>query len=567
MVEKRKAILITVSLSLALTAYSIVFAKPDSLFKKGIVVSKNPEASKVGAYILSKGGNAVDAAVATGYAIGAIEPSGSGLGGGGFALIYMADTKEIKSIDFRVRAPQNINKGKEKIDFRNGPTASGTPGELAGYEYLRQKYGNLSRKEILEPVIALAKKGAPVTKKLHNGILDRRQYIEKYNSNSEIFLPSGKVPEVGYILKRPELAKTLELISQKGAEEFYRGNLAKKIASDIQKAGGILTIKDLNNYKVYEVKPVCGTYRGEKKICSFPPPSSGGVAIIEALNILENFDMPKYDYKSPERLHYLIESLKFSFRDRALSLGDPRFNKINTEKITSKEYAKSIADLIKNTQKAVSSDKINLGNEKFETTHFTVVDKWGNIAALTVSLNGSFGSAFEIPKTGIIMNNTLDDFSQEDFRPNQFGLIGNNLNSPEPYKTPLSSMSPTIVFDKNNQPVLALGSPGGPTIISGVLNTLLAFLDQKMPLKDAVSAGRVHHQWMPDVVYSEKSLIDEKTQKILEKQYGYKFPQDNNNLWSKAYWYVQAVQLDSAQKTLTGASDPRSEQGMCFQDN
>ena len=552
-----------------------VFAKPVTKFQRGVAVSKNPDASQVGAYILSKGGNAIDAAIATGYAIGAIEPSGSGLGGGGFALIYSADKKELRAIDFRERAPQNILKFKDKIDFKNGPTAAGIPGEVAGYEYLRQHYGRLSRKEILAPVIELAKVGSPVTKKLHSGIFDKKLLIEKYNADKEIFLPGGRVPEVGETLKRPDLVKTLELISQKGADEFYKGNLARKIASDTQKAGGIITPDDLKNYKVYEVKPVCGTYRGNK-ICSFPPPSSGGVCILEALNILENFDMPKYGHKDPERLHYLIEALKFSFKDRALKLGDPRFNKIPAEELISKDYAKTIAEQIKLNSLPrhgfapprndnVSSTHTNTGNEKPETTHITVVDNQGNIAAITVSLNGSFGSCFEIPGTGIILNDTLDDFAQNDAKPNQFGLVGNKFNAPEPGKTPLSSMSPTIVFDKDNNPILALGSPGGPTIISGVLNTLLAKLDQKMSLEDAVSAGRVHHQWNPDIVFSEKTLIDENTQKTLEEKYGYKFPEKGEHLWSKAYWYVQAVELDPAKHILTGASDPRAEQGVSYQ--
>lgn len=562
--KKNLRLLISI-LFLAVITYCGVYAKTFSKFEKGVVVSKNPAASKIGAYVLSKGGNAIDAAVATGYAIGAIEPSGSGIGGGGFALIYIADTKELKAIDFRERAPENIIKYKNKIDFKNGPTAAGIPGEIAGYEYLRQKYGTFSRQEILKPVIKLAIEGAPVTKKLHNGIVERREYIEKYNSDKQVFIPNGRVLEVGEILKRPELAKTLKIISSKGVNEFYKGALAKKIVADIQKAGGIFIFDDFKNYKVYEIQPVCGTYRGEHKICSFPPPSSGGVCILEALNILENFDMPKHSYKSPERLHYLIEALKFSFRDRALMLGDPKFNKIPTEKMISKDYAKIIATQIKSSLKAIPSNKINLGNEKFETTHFTVVDKWGNIALITVSLNGSMGSCSEIPGTGIILNNTLDDFSQDNFKPNQFGLIGNSLNIPEPGKTALSSMSPTIVFDKNNQPILALGSPGGPTIISGVLNTLLAKLDAKMTVQEAVLAGRLHHQWIPDIVYSERTLIDENTQKNLTKKYNYKFPEADNNLWSKSYWYVQAVELDSTKRLLIGASDPRAEQGVCYQ--
>ncbi|MEI7474013.1 MAG: gamma-glutamyltransferase [bacterium] len=531
-------------------------------FSQGVVVSKNEIASKVGADILAKGGNAIDAAIGTGYTIGVVEPQGSGIGGGGFALIYLAKTKKLIAVDFRERAPQNIN--KYPYEFRIGPKAAGIPGTVAGLEYLRKKYGKLDRKQDIEPVIKVARQGFPVNKTLNYAITVQQENIRKFESTKKIYLPNDKVPQIGDVIKQIDLANSLEKIEKGGTQEFYEGGLAKTITDEAQKVGGFLTLNDLKNYKVHEVQPICSTYRG-KKICSFPPPSSGGVCIIEALNILENFNMPSYQYTSPERIHYVIEALKFSFADRATKLGDPRFNKdLNINELTSKDYAKKIAERIKTSEKAIPSSKVYETAEKPQTTHFTVADKDGNIVAMTMSLNGHLGSKFVVPDTGILLNNTLDDFSLPDSKPNQFGLIGNDKNFPAPDKTPLSSMSPTIVFD-NDKPVLALGSPGGPTIISAVFNTLLAYIDNQMTVEQAVAAGRVHHQWMPDEVYAEKSLIDEKTQKTLEDKYNYNFPKDNKSVWSRFYWNIQAIELNQNKQSLKGVSDPRTEQGVVYE--
>lgn len=568
------------SLLLSLYLFSTALANAKDLFKSGVVVSKNEIASKVGADILRKGGNAIDAAVGTGYALGVVEPNGSGLGGGGFALIYLAKTKELKAIDFRERAPEKIN--CFPYEFINGPKAGGVPGTVAGFEYLRKNYGVLKREDILNPVIKISKYGFPINKSLYSAIEKRKDILSQYKSSSSIFLPNNKVPVQGQILKQPDLAKTLSIISQKGEDVFYKGILAKKIVSGIQSNGGIINLNDLKNYKVYELKPICNTYRGKYKVCSFPPPSSGGVCILEGLNILSNINLTSFKYNDPERIHYVIEALKFSFADRAISLGDPRFVNNPVSQLISPEYAQNIANRIKNSNKATPSTEIkpvfvepqepskllsynNLGNEKPETTNLTVADKEGNIAVVTISLNGPLGSAFVIPKTGIMLNDTLDDFSQPNYKANIFGLIGNEKNFPMPGKTPLSSMSPTIVFDNQNKPVLALGSPGGPTIISAVFNTLLAVLDHNMSVDEAVNAGRVHHQWYPDHVYYESTLVDKFTKRELIQRYGHIFPEIDKAVWKKFYWSVEAISFDWNNFKLTGASDPRVEQGLVYE--
>jgi gamma-glutamyltranspeptidase/glutathione hydrolase len=547
-----------------------LFAKTN--FQRGVVVSKNEIASQVGAQILAKGGNAIDGAVATGYALSVLEPKNAGIGGGGFALVYIAKTKELKAIDFRERAPEEIN--QHPYDFRDGPKSAGIPGTVAGFEYLRKNYGKKSRSEILSPVIKIAREGFSLNKTSQGGIEVRQSILKSFPASAQTFLPAGLVPQVGDIIKEPDLAETLQKIKDKGEDEFYKGNLAQTIATETQKAGGFMKFSDLQNYKVYELQPICGNYRSEYKVCSFPPPSSGGVCLIEALNILENFNLPSLDYRSAERLHYLIEALRFSFADRANKLGDPRFAQIATSELTSKEYAKQIAQRILQSKKAIPSDAVfqklkTRGKEglpeKPETTHFTVADKEGNIVAITFSLNGPLGSGFVVPGTGILLNNTLDDFSLPSAQPNQYGLLGSDLNAPQAGKTPLSSMSPTIVFNKDNQPILALGSPGGPSIISAVLNVLLAVIDHKLPIEEAVAAGRLHHQWKPDDVYAEKDLVDKKTENELKKVYNHKFPRPESAVWKRFYWTVEAVNLNWKERKLTGASDPRAEQGLVYE--
>jgi len=532
------------------------------MFTEGVVVSQHPLATEVGTEVLQDGGNAIDAAVATAYALSVVAGNGSGLGGGGFALIYLAKEQKTIAVDFRERAPLSINRKSLAL---NGPRAGGIPGQVAGLEHLRSRYGSKTRQDLLSRPISLAKNGFPIESLLHNGIKRKQKVLKAFPSSAKVFLDKeGQVPPIGYQLRQPDLAGTLEAISRYGSETFYDGKLARRIARGIQDNGGLIGLEDLQRYKVYEERPICGTYRNKYRICSFPLPSSGGICLVEALNILENFDLPSLEYKDPQRLYYIIETLKHVFYDRASKLGDRRFvDVLPVEELTSKEYAKEIASEIRQGKLNMSDTvSLNKSTESNETTHFTVVDKQGNIVSITSSLGGALGSGFLIPGTGILFNNTLDDFSLPSGKVNQYGLLGNKFNHPAPQKTPLSSMSPTIVFDnESKKPILALGSPGGPTIISAVLNVLLARLDQQMTIKDAVESGRVHHQWKPDIVFSEKSIINETCQKELQDKYGYSFPKGEDDIWVRFYWAVQAIELDRTNRKITGIVDPRSPYG------
>jgi len=551
-------------------------------FLRGVVVSKNPIASQLGSKILEQGGNAIDAAITTGYALGVVEPNGSGIGGGGFALIYLAKSKQIKAIDFRARAPIRI-KTLTRGNFLSGPKASGIPGTVKGLEYLRKNYGTKTRAELIDPVISVAKKGIPVNRTLQKGIIKKQEVLKKYPSSRQVYLSDllKEPPGLGEILKQLDLAGTLEKIRDGGWESFYLGEIADSIVIGNQSYGGIIGYEDLEAYRVFEREVICGLYRGEYKICSFPPPSSGAVSLIEALNILENFNLGSLSYKSPRRIYYLTEALKFVFEDRSENLGDPDFNRLNFYHLLSKNYAQALAKEIrkqelmpKKTRKSRKT-KTSLNSvflENRETSHYTVVDKEGNIASVTLSLNGPLGSAFVVPETGILLNNTLNDFSFPQ-RINRstvynFGLADGKINYPAPLKTPLSSMSPTIVFDNPTQePILALGAPGGPTIISAILNVLVNYLDHKMSLEEAVLVGRVHHQSKPDHVYYEEKLISPTVKKYLKKKYNYVFPEEENKIWKDFYWSVQAVELNQRNKRLKGVSDPRSEQGLFYERN
>jgi gamma-glutamyltranspeptidase / glutathione hydrolase len=563
------------ALFVGLAADLVVQAKatPKPWFRRGVVVAQNKLASDAGAEVLAKGGNAADAAFTTAYTLAVVSPNGSGLGGGGFALVYTKKSNTLTAIDFRERAPAGVN--EVDYEFVEGPKAAGIPGTVRGLEYLQAKYGKINFKDLLQKPYEYASEGFLLNSAMSEAINKKREVLKKFTNSREVFLAQEQaVPK--QVLVQKNLANTLKQIQLNGANSFYSGATAKELSQSIAQAGGIITEADLKNYQVHELEPVCGSYRGEYKVCSFPLPSSGGVCLLESLNILENFDLKSKPINSPERIHWVVEALKFSFADRSSKLGDPRFNKIDSASLLSKNRANYIAEIIKKEAKAIPSPSLiellekppavrpkKHVHEREETTHFTVVDKEGNIVVITTSLNGSLGSGFVAGKTGVLMNNTLDDFSIP-ASSNQYGLVGSDLNAPMPGKTPLSSMTPTIIFDKNNMPILALGSPGGPTIISAVLNVILAYFDGSKDLQEAVSAGRVHHQWMPDKVFAERELLDPNTQSALAHDYGYEFPQAHNSAWKRFYWSVQAAELNWQRRQIIGVSDPRTEEGLSY---
>jgi gamma-glutamyltranspeptidase/glutathione hydrolase len=492
------------------------------------VASRHHLATDIGMKVLEEGGNAIDAAVAIAFALSVVNPSAGNIGGGGFMLIHLKENEENIAIDYRERAPskafetmyQDQNGKVIKGLSLNSILASGVPGTISGMFYALENFGSRKMKDLINPSINLARNGFILSDFQAKNL---NKYKAKFSQNKDakkIFTrPNGFVE--GDKLIQKDLANTLEKISKNGKEEFYSGETAKKISNFFESKNGILFFKDLKEYKLRILDPVCGTYR-EYKICSMPPPSSGGIALIQMLNILENDDLNKFDHNSEDYLRLLISSMDYAFHDRAKFLGDPDFFNVPQKKLTSKKYAKDIYKLI---EKKKSPPKIKIDIiEGEETTHFSVLDKWGNAVSNTYTLNTAYGSGIIPSGTGILMNNEMDDFSSKPGYPNAYGLVGSEANKIEPNKTPLSSMTPVIVFLKD-KPLLITGSPGGSTIISTVLQEILNVLDFKMTLKESSEKSRVHFQHLPDLVFHEKfelGLLEnlKKDKKVINRKLG-----------------------------------------------
>ncbi len=492
------------------------------------VASRHHLATDIGMKVLEEGGNAIDAAVAVAFALSVVNPSAGNIGGGGFMLIHLKENKENIAIDYRERAPSKSfetmyqDQNGKVIDglSLNSILASGVPGTISGMFYALENFGSRKMRDLINPSINLARNGFIISDFQAKNL---NKYKTKFNQNKDakkIFTrPNGFVE--GDKLIQKDLANTLEKISKNGKEEFYSGETAEKISNFFESKNGILSFKDLKEYKLRILDPVCGTYR-EYKICSMPPPSSGGIALIQMLNILENNDLNKLDHNSEDYLRLLISSMDYAFHDRAKFLGDPDFFNVPQKKLTSKKYAKDIYKLI---EKKKSPPKVKIDIiEGEETTHFSVLDKWGNAVSNTYTLNTAYGSGIIPSGTGILMNNEMDDFSSKPGYPNAYGLVGSEANKIEPYKTPLSSMTPVIVF-LNDKPFLITGSPGGSTIISTVLQEILNVLDFKMTLKESSKKSRVHFQHLPDLVFHEKFEEDllenlKKEKKVINRKLG-----------------------------------------------
>jgi len=524
----------------------------------GMVVSQRKIASEVGAKILKDGGNAVDAAVATGLALAVVLPRAGNIGGGGFMIIHLKDKNETIAIDYREKAPSGAfrdlfldeegNYDKKKAQF--SLLSAGVPGSVAGFHHALINYGTLSWEEILKPAIKLAEEGFEIPHDLANTLASKR-YRARLSSNeaaAKVFYKEDKSLYVaGEILIQKDLARTLKLLSELGPDAFYKGEIAELIVKEMQKNGGLITLQDLKNYNIVEREPLVGDYK-DYKIVSMPPSSSGGTHLIQMLNMLEEFPIKEMGFGSAESIHILAEVMKRAYADRSKYLGDTDFYKVPSS-LTSKEYAKSLNVFISG-DKVTPSDEVSPGNpypyESPDTTHFSVMDSLGNAVSNTYTLNFSYGSGMMIPGTGMLINNEMDDFSSKPGTPNGYGLLGSEANAIEGNKRPLSSMTPTIIF-KNNEPYMVFGSPGGSRIITTVLQVALNVMDHDMNIAQAVHSPRIHHQWLPEVLMIESGFGPD-TERLL-KEKGYKlYP-------STTMGSVQAIMKEG--DYFYGSADPR----------
>ncbi len=524
-----------------------------------MVASAEAHASQVGVDILKQDGNAVDAAVAVGFALAVTFPEAGNLGGGGFMVIRMADGRTT-TIDFREKAPAAattdmfLDSSGTFVPAlsQEGYLSSGVPGSVAGLLLALQRYGSMSRRSVIAPAESLAREGFVVSGRFASDLNNVLRWAAKYPSTKIAFRPPAAEWAEGDRLRQPDLAGTLRRIITDGDAGFYRGETAECIARQMKSNGGLITAEDLRAYRAVERPPVRGTYRGYDVI-SMGPPSSGGVLLLELLNLLEPYDLRAKGFNSSATISLMAEAMKLAYADRAEFLGDPDFFPVPTDRLISKAYAAERRALI-DTTAATPSDSIRHGviplPERTQTTHYSVVDRWGNAVSVTTTLNGWFGNGIVVSGTGMLLNNEMDDFSAKPGAPNQFGLLGGTANAVQPGKRMLSAMTPTIVL-KDGYPWLITGSPGGSTIITTVLQCILNVIDHGMPIQEAVDAPRIHHQWRPDTLWYELRGLPRDVVTGLEKR-GYTVVQR-----SGTQGWVEAILIDRKNGWYFGASDPR----------
>jgi len=536
----------------------ILFISCDNgIYKNGMVVSAKHEASKVGIDILKKGGNAFDAMVATDLALAVVYPNAGNLGGGGFMVYRLSDGKN-GSLDFREKAPINsvsdmyLDSNNDVIKglSQNGALAIGVPGTIAGLFEIHKKFGSLPIKELFKPAIDLANNGYRLTSKQVNTINNYKDLIIELNDSIPLF---NKVFKEDDLFINKSLGNTLSLISKKGVDEFYRGEIAKKLSSYIIKKGGIITQEDFALYKPVWRETLELKYK-DLNIISMGPPSSGGIVLGQILKMIENYNLIELGHNSEEYVQLLVEAEKISFADRSRYLGDPDFNYIPTNELLDSDYLKSRFKSFSfdSIQKSQDIDPGNiLINESNETTHYSIVDKFGNAVSVTTTLNGNYGSKLIPSELGFFLNNEMDDFSIKPGSPNMYGLIGGKTNSIEPEKRMLSSMTPSII-ELNGKLSMVLGSPGGPTIITSVLQTVLNFYEFGFDMQKSVDASRFHHTWLPDKIFYEKNILSNKIKDSLLKK-GYIF---NPNY--SVIGRVDAIHIDKNQ-IFYGGADKRGD--------
>jgi len=542
--------------------------------ERGMVVSVHELASRAGVQMLQAGGNAVDAAIATGFALAVVHPAAGNIGGGGFMLIRMHDGAA-HFVDYRETAPGKATatmyqdeKGEVIPNLsRLGYKAVAVPGSVKGMVHAQTRYGKLTLKQTIAPAIRLAREGYALSWGDARAMSDDTG-LAQFADSRRIFQNDGKGWRAGDIFRQPELARTLERIAA-DPEDFYRGRMAREIAEFVQAGGGLITVEDLANYEVREREPVRGTYRGSE-ILSAPPPSSGGIALIETLNILEGYDIAKAGFRSAESIHLITEAYRRAFYDRAQYLGDPQFSDVPVMELMDREYAAAWRKSI-DPQRASRSAALERpptsprlmqyaaehpvfapARESTDTTHYSVVDEQGNAVSVTTTINGSFGSKVTVGSLGFLLNNEMDDFSAKAGAANMFGLIQSEENAVGPNKRPLSAMTPTIVL-KDGKLWLVLGSPGGPTIITTVVNILIGVVDFGLDIQQAVNAPRFHHQWVPDRILLERDRHSPDTVRLLEAM--------GHSISFGGRGDGECIQIDLQTGLRLGASDIRNENG------
>jgi gamma-glutamyltranspeptidase/glutathione hydrolase len=548
----------------------VTIAREPVRARHGMVASTNDLASQVGVEVMKRGGNAVDAAIAVAFALAVTHPAAGNLGGGGFMMIRLKNGRTT-AIDYREMAPaaahRNVylDKNGNLIEGEGGSLvgyrAAGVPGTVRGMELALKKYGSgkLTWAQLIEPARQLAAGGFTVTYSLERSLYGNRKYLEQYAETKRIYLKDGRFYKEGEVFRQPELAATFSRLQRNGPNEFYEGETARLITADMQRNKGLMTIDDLRGYVAKERAPLRGTYRGYE-IISMPPPSSGGAVLIEMLNILEGYDLPKLEANSSDRYHLMAEAMRRAFADRAEYMGDADFVKVPLTGLIDKAYATTLRGTI-NMDRASTSTEVRAGRpagyESEQTTHFTVVDADGNAVANTYTLNNSYGSAAVAKGTGVLLNDEMDDFAAKPGTPNLYGLIQGERNAVAPKKRPLSAMTPTIVLRKDGSLWFTVGSPGGPTIINTVLCVITNVIDYDMNIQQAIDFPRVHHQWLPDELVGEPFGLSGDTQKALIAR-GHKLAK------LRYMGDAEGIMIEEKTGVRLGATDPRRSDGLAI---
>lgn len=550
----------------SLISYPSIFHPVEA--ENGVVVAQDRLAAEIGRDILAKGGNVVDAAVATGFALAVTHPQAGNIGGGGFMLIKFADRPETIAIDYREMAPGGATRDmflndKGEVDTnlaRFSHLSAGVPGSVMGLTMALEKYGTMSLKEVMAPAIRLAKKGMPVTGALADSLAFAKDRFARDPSSQRYFLKADGSPyKRGERLIQKDLARTLKDIARQGPRGFYEGRVADLIVAEMQANGGLITHEDLKAYRAVERTPVSGAFRGYE-VVSMPPPSSGGVHVIQMLRVLEGYVLDAMGHNTADYYGVLIETMRRAYADRSEYLGDPDFYDVPIDRLTSDAYAAKIRGEI-NPRRATKSQDVRPGLEPLpeseETTHYSVMDKDGNAVAATTTLNFFFGGSYSVDGAGFFLNNEMDDFSAKPGAPNGFGLIGNKANEIEPGKRPLSSMSPAIVL-KDGKAILAIGTPGGSTIINLVLQNILNILEFGMNPAQANAAPKIHHQWEPDRITTEPGTPLDSI-RLLEERGFIVARGENGQLSQRPMGRTNTIMLHEG--ALLGSADPREPDG------